>query len=238
MRQTENFVCANPACGASFQVRLNRTRPRKFCSHSCYTQAGGGRRDWNEKYQVTDEGRVCYQCKTWKTWDNYRKNQTTGVRGRTGTCEECWDLKLPKATWLFKRYGITLTEYDWLEKLQGGVCALCGTAERRKAARVPGGTSKKRVIQRLSVDHDHSCPNHGSEPRDYPRGCKECIRGLLCDFCNGRLLPTVESHPPLRARFEDYLTRRPFTSVPVRGGTARPDAEVQPHGAGPALAKR
>ncbi len=205
MPSYDTATCANPACAVVFRGLRQRDPqgkivPPKFCSHACYTESGGGKRDWGEKYKVTGDGRICYRCRIWKTWDNYRRNQTTGVRGRTGVCEGCQEARN-----LWYTHGITSVEYTWLEKLQGGVCALCGTAERRKAARVPEGTSKELAVQRLCVDHDHSCPNHKSG-----KGCKQCIRGLLCDFCNSRFLSWVESHPPLRARFEDYLARRPF----------------------------
>lgn len=188
--------------------------PAKYCSQSCYHAVAGVIRvnSYARKYKVTDDGRICYHCGEWKTWDNYRKNQTTGLRGRTGTCEDCWDQKHGHygQHYMFYRYGITPEEYDWLEKMQGGACALCGRSERRKTARTPAGTSKEKSIQRLSVDHDHSCTRHESRPGVYPAGCKECIRGLLCDYCNGRLLPMVEACTPLRVRFDDYLKRRPF----------------------------
>src|SRR6266496_1373252 len=105
MPSYDTATCANPACAVVFRGLRQRDPqgkivPPKFCSHACYTESGGGKRDWGEKYKVT---------------------------------------------------------------------------------------------------------NHKSG-----KGCKQCIRGLLCDFCNSRFLSWVESHPPLRARFEDYLARRPF----------------------------
>jgi hypothetical protein len=59
-----------------------------------------------------------------------------------------------------KRFrGITLDEYDSMLSLQGGVCAICGTA-------APGGSGA------FHVDHDHNTNK---------------IRGLLCVKCNPAL---------------------------------------------------
>lgn len=61
----------------------------------------------------------------------------------------------------YKRlYGITIAQFDDMMRLQGGVCAICGR---------PPNTGR-----RLHVDHDH-------------RGIKR-VRGLLCTFCNLRVL--------------------------------------------------
>jgi hypothetical protein len=62
---------------------------------------------------------------------------------------------------------------EWYKKTlaeQGGHCALCNT--------VPEG-------RRFQVDHDHKCcPTERNGNR---RTCGECVRGLLCEFCNTRL---------------------------------------------------
>lgn len=61
----------------------------------------------------------------------------------------------------YKRlYGITVEQFDKMMELQGGVCAICGRAP--KPSRL------------LHVDHDH-------------RGDHR-VRGLLCAFCNLRVL--------------------------------------------------
>lgn len=61
------------------------------------------------------------------------------------------------------RYGISLDERDAMLAAQGGVCAICGTAE-------PPGRG-------WCTDHDRSCC-----PGD--KSCGECIRGILCCNCN------------------------------------------------------
>jgi hypothetical protein len=110
----------------------------------------------------------------------------TGPFGYEARCKGC-------ARWYYIEYyyGITRREFEWLLECQGGGCALCGGSETNP--RTPW----------LSVDHDHSCCGES-------RACSKCIRGLLCDRCNNRLLPLVEASPMLRARFQDYLDSRPF----------------------------
>ena len=72
-----------------------------------------------------------------------------------------------KAT--LKRYG--LSEPEWLEMLerQGGVCAIC---------------QKEPPNKRLCTDHHH-VPKWKKMP---PQQRKLYVRGLLCAYCNLRLL--------------------------------------------------
>jgi hypothetical protein len=62
--------------------------------------------------------------------------------------------KIRKAYVLQWRYGITLEEYEKLLEKQGGGCALCGKAKKKKP---------------LHVDHCHKTGK---------------VRGLLCPPCN------------------------------------------------------
>ncbi len=89
-------------------------------------------------------------------------------------------------------YGISEAEYWALYRAQDGLCAVC-----RRAT----GASK-----RLAVDHDHGC-GEGHDPK---RGCRRCVRGLLCGPCNqmiGRL-----GDAALR-RAADYLARGGIVGV-------------------------
>lgn len=66
----------------------------------------------------------------------------------------------PRDKYLLRVYGITELEYNSLLKKQGNCCAICGKNK----------TQEKR---NLAVDHDHKTGR---------------IRGLLCSFCNQRLI--------------------------------------------------
>lgn len=68
---------------------------------------------------------------------------------------------------LKRKYGITAAERDALIEAQDGRCAICGK-------RAPEGKV-------LNVDHDHS---HCGGPR---KGCRHCVRGMLCNGCNTQM---------------------------------------------------
>lgn len=62
-----------------------------------------------------------------------------------------------KNTYLKSKYGITIDDYEAMEKQQGGVCAICN------------GAPKGKRYSSLVVDHCHDTGR---------------VRGLLCDHCN------------------------------------------------------
>lgn len=69
---------------------------------------------------------------------------------------------------LWNRYSLTPEQYDEILSAQNGHCAICPSTNK------------------LTVDHDHSCcPGRKS--------CGECVRGILCDPCNRRILPILEN---------------------------------------------
>jgi hypothetical protein len=140
----------------------------------------------------TEEGRVCHTCGEWKRWERFA-NDKRRASGKSSNCYDCGRWRTLETI-----FGITKSDFLDLLHKQGGVCGLCGEDEQKNT--------------RLSVDHDHSCCGRN-------RGCKQCIRGLLCDICN-RLLGQVERKPRVAARFADYLEQRPFASVAALGADA------------------
>ncbi len=63
-----------------------------------------------------------------------------------------------------ERHGVTPEWYAETLAAQGGGCAVCGVPECATG-------------RRFAIDHDHRhCPG--------PKGCAECVRGLLCRSCN------------------------------------------------------
>lgn len=81
----------------------------------------------------------------------YRKNQEW--KALNGEKVKAYHAK----TRLMTRFGIKEEDYEYMMKLQFGVCAICGKSE---------GSSK---YPKLFVDHDHKTG---------------LVRGLLCDLCN------------------------------------------------------
>jgi hypothetical protein len=100
-------------------------------------------------------------------------------------------------------YGVSGVEYALLEQMAvfgPGLCDLHGGPETMTYRRHGGA-----VIRGLSIDHDHACGRHVPA-----RGCKYCVRGLVCCECNRTILRMADKWPELAKRFSDYLERRPL----------------------------
>jgi hypothetical protein len=82
-----------------------------------------------------------------------------------------------RKSYLKRKYGMTLGDYERMFAAQGGVCAICG--ESRPEERT------------LHIDHDHESGK---------------IRGLLCFRCNNSLGDLRENYE-LFQRAADYLDR-------------------------------
>lgn len=96
-----------------------------------------------------------------------------------------------KAT--LKRYGLTLEEWNTMLERQGGVCAIC---------------KKEPPNGRLCTDHDH-VKKWKKMP---PEKRKLYVRGLLCAYCNLRLLRkgwTLEKLERAVDYVKQYEARKP-----------------------------
>lgn len=82
-----------------------------------------------------------------------------------------------RATYLKRKFGITLATYDEMLQVQGGVCAICGRPPREDIS--------------LHVDHEHGTGR---------------VRGLLCFRCNNAL-GDFDDDPALLLRAVEYVTR-------------------------------
>lgn len=81
----------------------------------------------------------------------------------------------------YARFRMTCAEYDKLFFVQGGLCAICGQPENKKA--------KNGKAKRLAVDHSHATGK---------------VRGLLCHRCNVSL-GNFEDRSDLLRLAADYL---------------------------------
>lgn len=68
--------------------------------------------------------------------------------------------ELGRISWLKRRYGLTLEDFDRIYAAQDGLCGICG----------------EELGERPHIDHDH----------DQGR-TKKSVRGLLCVTCNTKL---------------------------------------------------
>lgn len=110
-----------------------------------------------------DEGRKrCPTCDTWQPESNFHRSRRE-LDGLAHACKACGAKQGRRG--VYKRYNITVEQYDAMLAAQGGVCAVC----RQECSR-----------GHLAVDHDHACcPGMTS--------CGKCVRGLLCRSCNQAL---------------------------------------------------
>lgn len=94
---------------------------------------------------------------------------------------------------LKRLYGITSAQYERMFEHQGGVCAVCG----RPPHKVP-----------LNVDHDHKTG---------------LVRGLLCWYCNQRVVGGARDSVELLRAAVEYLDHPPACRSigPVYGRTGR-----------------
>lgn len=162
---------------------------------------------WASPWRVDADGRECSNCGVYQSWDEYYRSSAKQPHGRTSQCRSCrkglypQDYALGNGVPAFRRlvlskFGLTLDDYNWLFDQQGGKCALHLGPETKTDYRSDR-------LWFLSVDHDHSC--HPEK-----RGCKRCIRGLLCADCNMLLGLAERVGGPVLLRFQDYLEHRPF----------------------------
>jgi DNA-directed RNA polymerase subunit RPC12/RpoP len=70
------------------------------------------------------------------------------------------EVKYNRDKYLKRKYKISLKQYDALLKKQGYLCAICGKPQKDSKLH-------------FDVDHDH---------------VRGVVRGLLCRYCNSRLL--------------------------------------------------
>lgn len=82
--------------------------------------------------------------------------------------------------WVLKVYGLTPEDYDRIYAHQGGKCAICHKGFK------PGKTPH--------IDHEH-----GTNPH---------VRGILCAYCNTRLVGRLKNHQ-LAQWLADYLRDPP-----------------------------
>lgn len=95
------------------------------------------------------------------------------------------------------RYKLTPEQYEAMVVAQGGVCAICGSAESKHHSPL------------LKIDHNRSCC-----PKD--RSCGKCVRGLLCSNCN-RGLGMFGDNPAVLRAASDYLEQGATVTSDVTG---------------------
>ena len=88
-------------------------------------------------------------------------------------------VKYDRDKYLKKKYGISLKQYNYMLKKQGGKCAICGKPQKDES-------------RNFAIDHCHKTG---------------IIRGILCNFCNSRLLKHLGDDIPRAKGLVEYLQK-------------------------------
>ncbi len=103
-----------------------------------------------------------------------------------------FDIVVPSQSTLDK-YGLSMAEWEAMVKACKGICAIC---------------DRHPPSHRFVIDHDHVVGW-----AKMPPGLRKLyVRGLLCSWCNFRMIPRTATPAKLRAAaryLERYLRRKP-----------------------------
>lgn len=150
--------------------------------------------------------KTCSECSIEKPLTSFHKNKDS-PDGLHSKCRDCKNLKskeyykkskvnetiarpegyCPRNNHLKRSYGISVTQYNQLLEQQNHCCAVCGKHESEEK-------------KSLAVDHNHITGE---------------IRGLLCNYCNHRLVGRHRDGNLLR-RIADYIEQGTGWFVPKR----------------------
>lgn len=143
--------------------------------------------------------KICSKCKQNKPLIDFGKNKSQKF-GHSNYCKLCakeysdqWTtpeklkrkyearsspekLRKHKSKVMFKKYGITLEQYELLWKSQGECCKICKTTENSKG-------------KSFAIDHCHKSGK---------------VRGILCDNCN-HILGKAKDDPKVLDEASAYL---------------------------------
>ncbi len=131
--------------------------------------------------------KTCPKCKKTKNLNDFYKDSSNPY-GYHCHCKDCkkpytikWWKKNPHKNreYTLKKYGITEKQYLLMLKKQGDRCALC----KRPASQFK---------RNLDVDHNHITGH---------------IRGILCNFCNHRIMKHFNDDKKLYRKIVRYLTK-------------------------------
>lgn len=110
----------------------------------------------------------CSRCKEFKDLSLFGNNKTE-KDGLMRQCKNCNTERVkqhyaenghtPDPTRVYRRHGVTQTQYEIMFNKYNGLCHACQTNPANR------------------IDHDHNCC-------DGSWGCGKCVRGILCHGCN------------------------------------------------------
>lgn len=154
MRTGKCWLCGAPSNPNGIGGRLER------CEECKKKQARARRAKWSEaNKEREDEMKRAWQAANKERKEETRREWNKRNRDHVNESGKAWKKKNPEAMrkYRFKKYGLTVEQYDAMFAAQGGKCAICGT------------TTPRADVADFCVDHDHETG---------------AVRGLLCFACN------------------------------------------------------
>lgn len=140
-----------------------RGAPKTYCSPKC---RNGRRRSWTRvKERIKND--PAYHASYLAYFREYKD--------RHRSLAQLVTLK----SWLKRKYGLTIEDFQKLRDQQNDLCAICGKPETQKGRRL------------LSVDHCHETGK---------------VRALLCKHCNSAI-GHLHDDPSLARKAYEYLAR-------------------------------
>ncbi len=113
----------------------------------------------------------CSKCSELKNESEFHYHSGS-IDRLNSQCKKCQS-ETARNSQLFKKFGITLQQYELMLKSQNGVCAICNQPETAT-------DNRNGKVKLLAIDHSHKTGN---------------IRSLLCNRCNlllGRIEVDIE----------------------------------------------
>jgi hypothetical protein len=172
-------------CGKTFTYVKTTGPRRRFCTRRCALAANYAVHKSGDDRPVNSKRRcVCGSDKV--------------ARVGKPVCTDCRkDKRVTDREHEVRRrlrlYNLTVERYDAILASQSGRCAICATDD-------PGPRG-------WHIDHDHGCcPGIGS--------CGQCVRGLLCHYCN-MLLGHAKDSTDVLDRAKQYLLDTSQYSMPT-----------------------
>lgn len=188
------------------------------------------RREWSRKHYAEDSSVRARHKEAQHKWEAEHKDERNDYQAKWAKdhrFKNYVDARAYEFAREMKKYTVTTQWYTERLIEQNGLCAICGHLSHYQGK-----------IQRLQVDHDHSCCDIKA------KSCGKCNRGLLCADCNMNLsylektmaeATVMPTEGTWTDRAMDYLYsyRKPDLYLDLSGEVTEPRTDLLPYGALP-----
>lgn len=129
--------------------------------------------------------KICTRCLESKSLESFRTRMSRGQPYVNARCRGC---ESPREQLFYRRHQLTKEQYERMYETQNGICA-----------------NKKCINKATHIDHSHDCCNSKNS-------CGDCVRGILCNWCN-TILGFSKDDPEILRAAADYIEK--YKNSPV-----------------------